>query len=336
MEKIPLDVLHRRVVPSAETTDAGIVLDAAFGEDAAMTRIGNNILASHLEPIVGAIDNIGWLAMHAACNDVAARGIQPRWVVLLVLVPGVDDKGILVQILRDARHAAEKLGVSIIREHAGYSAGITEPLVDVIAMGNLDGKIPVEKGGAHMGDHVLITKGIALEGTAILAHEFEDIVQGFNITAKELHEAKGLMNEVNAIPEALILGEYGASTMHDVRRGGIVGTLVEIAHASRLCIQIDATLIPRRTVVDHFVETFKFDPLRMISSGALVATIPSEKINDAKQKLTEKNIIFADIGRVIDGKGVIVLSESKIEHCREIRSEDDEFARMWQLYSRQN
>ncbi|MBN2568917.1 MAG: hydrogenase expression/formation protein HypE [Deltaproteobacteria bacterium] len=336
MSKITLDVLHRRVVPSAETADVGIVSDTAFGEDVAMTRIGNDILASCLEPIVGAIDHIGWLAMHAACNDVAARGIQPRWVVLLVLVPGVDDKGILVQIMRDARRAAEKLGVSIIREHAGYSAGTTEPLVDVIALGNVGGEIPVKKGGAHMGDHVLITKGIALEGAAILAHEFADIARGFNITARELREAKGLMNEVNAVPDALILAEYGASTMHDVRRGGILGTLVEMAHASRLCIQIDASLIPVHPVVNHFAETFKFDPLRMVSSGSLVAAVPPERIDDAKQKLAEKSIIFEDIGRVIDGDGVIVLSDGKIEHYREIRCEDDEFARMRQLYPRQD
>ena len=52
-------------------------------------------------------------------------------------------------------------------------------------------------------------------------------------------------------------------------------------------------------LVDHFTQTFKFDPSRMVSSGSLVATIPPENINDAKQKLTEKNIIFADIGRVM-------------------------------------
>jgi len=334
--KLSLDVLHRRAVPSVEPVDGGIVLDPAFGEDAATAHLCNDVLASHLEPVTGAMDNIGWLAMHSACNDVAVSGIQPRWVVLLVLVPSGDDKGLLVQIMRDARRAAKQLGVAIIREHAGYSAGITTPLVDVIAMGNVDGKVPVKKGGSHMGDHVLITKGIALEGTAILAHEFEDIARGFKITARELREAKGLINEVSAVPQALILAEHGASTMHDVRRGGILGTLVEMARAAKLCIQIDATLIPIHPMVDRFAETFKFDPLRMISSGALVATVPPEKIDDAKKKLVEKNIIFAEIGRVIDGDGVIVLSESKIEHYRQIRSEDDEFARMWRLYPRQD
>ena len=335
MTEISLDVLYKRVVPSAETDDGGIVLNATFGEDAFMTCSGNDILASHLEPIVGVIDNIGWLAVHAACNDVAASGIQPRWVVIMVLVPCSSDQGLAVQIMRDAMRAAEKLGVSIIREHVGYSAGITMPLVDVTAMGNVDGRIPVKSGRAHMGDHVLITKGIALEGTAIMAHDFKDIARGFKISADELHEARGLLNEISVVPEALILAEHGASIMHDVRRCGIVGTLVEMAHASSLCIQIDASLIPIHPVVDHFAETFRFNPLRMISSGTLAATVTPAKIDDVKQKLAEKGIIFADIGRVIDGDGVIVLSEKTIEHYREIRREDDEIARMRKLYPRQ-
>ena len=75
MSKFSLDVLQRRVFPFAKADDPDIVLGAAFGEDVALTRVGGDILVSHIDPIVGAIGNIGWLAVHVACNDVAASGL---------------------------------------------------------------------------------------------------------------------------------------------------------------------------------------------------------------------------------------------------------------------
>ena len=90
MSKFSLDVLERRVFPFAKAQDTDIVLGAAFGEDVALTRVGGDILVSHVDPIVGAIGNIGWLAVHVACNDVATSGVPPRWILLLVMVPRLE------------------------------------------------------------------------------------------------------------------------------------------------------------------------------------------------------------------------------------------------------
>jgi hydrogenase maturation factor len=87
MSKFSLDVLQKRVFPFTQSNDSDVILGAAFGEDVALTRVGGDILVSHVDPIVGAIGEIGWLAVHVACNDVAAAGIPPRWLLLLVLVP---------------------------------------------------------------------------------------------------------------------------------------------------------------------------------------------------------------------------------------------------------
>ena len=102
MSKFSLDILQRRVFPFVKADDPDILLGAAFGEDVALTRIGDDILVSHLDPIVGAIGDIGWLAVHVACNDVATAGIRPRWLLLLVLVPRMEDEELLEQIMRDS------------------------------------------------------------------------------------------------------------------------------------------------------------------------------------------------------------------------------------------
>jgi hydrogenase expression/formation protein HypE len=115
-------------------------LGAAFGEDVALTRVGGDILISHVDPIVGAIGNIGWLAVHVACNDVATSGAPPRWILVLVLVPTSGDEDLLEQIMRDANRAAKEIGVSIIGGHTGYTSGISRPLVAVTALGSASGR----------------------------------------------------------------------------------------------------------------------------------------------------------------------------------------------------
>jgi len=334
MSKFSLDVLEKRVFPFVGNNDPDIILGAAFGEDVALTRIGGDVLVSHVDPIVGAISNIGWLAVHVACNDIATSGAPPRWILLLVLVPALDDEDLLEQIMRDASRAAKEIGVSIIGGHTGYSSGLSRSLVAVTAMGTASGRKLVRTSGAQTGDHVLVTKGIALEGTAILAQDFSDIAQGFGLSEQDLEEAHHLLGEVSVVPEALILAEHGATTMHDVTRGGILETLLELAQLSKVCIEVDDSRLPIPSVVGRFAQAFQFDPLRMISSGTLAATVPPDRIADVTGALTKIGTLSADVGRVTDGVGVRLHRKEETLHYRRIRCEEDELARMWTLYPR--
>ena len=334
MSKFSLDVLERCVFPFVKTEDPDVLLGAAFGEDVALTRIGGDVLVSHVDPIVGAIGNIGWLAVHVACNDIATTGVRPRWILLLVLVPTLHDEDLLKQIMHDADRAAKEIGASIIGGHTGYSSGLSRSLVAVTALGTASGRTLVRTAGAQIGDHVLITKGIALEGTASLAQDFCDVAERIGLTQQDLEKAKELMNEVSVIPEALALAEHGASSMHDVTRGGLLETLLETSLLSGVGIELDISQVPIRPIVARFAETFQFDPLRMISSGTLAATVPADRLAGASDALTKIGVISADVGRVIDGAGVRILREGETTDYRDIRCEEDELARLWTAYPR--
>lgn len=334
MSKFSLDVLQRCVYPFVETNDPDVILGAAFGEDVALTRVGGDILVSHVDPIVGAIENIGWLAVHVACNDIATTGAPPRWILLLVLVPSMDDEDLLKQIMRDAHRAAGEVGASIIGGHTGYSSGLSRPLVAVTALGFASGRKLLRTSGAKIGDHVLVTKGIAMEGTAILAHDFSDVAQALGLGKEEVDKAKDLIHEVSVLPEALALAKHGATAMHDVTRGGLLETLLEISIPSHIGIEVDTSRLPIHPVVDSFARAFRFDPLRMISSGTLAATVPPESLAEATAALNEIGVLWADVGQVTDGAGVRILSRGKTDHYRQILCEQDELARMWTLYPR--
>jgi len=334
MSKFSLDVLNRRVFAHTRSEDPDVILGAVFGEDAALTRVGGDILASHLDPIVGAVKEIGWLAVHVTCNDIAATGIPPRWILPLVLVPRPEDEALLGEIMGDARRAADELGVSIIGGHTGYSAGLSRPLVAVTALGVAAGRRPVRTEGAQVGDRVVVTKAIALEGTAILAHDFADVAQRLGLDEDTLKEARALMARISCVPEALALADSGATSMHDVTRGGVLETLLEMAQLSRVMIEVDADLLPLPPVIARFAEAFEFDPLRMISSGTLAATIPPDREDEVRRRLGELGVPVALVGTVSEGSGVRVRSGAGDVHYTEARCEEDELARMWVRYPR--
>jgi len=334
MSKFSLEVLERRVFPFVKTDDPDVILGAAFGEDVALTRVGGDVLVSHVDPIVGAIGNIGWLAVHVACNDIATSGAPPRWVLLLVLVPTSDDEELLEQIMFDADRAVKEIGASIIGGHTGYSLGLSRPLVAVTALGAASGRRLVWTGGAQVGDHVLVTKGIAIEGTAILAEDFRDVARRLGLSRKDLEEAKGLMGDVSVIPEALLLAEHGATAMHNVTRGGLLETLLEISHLSKVGMDVDASRLSIAPVVARFAEAFQFDPLRMISSGTLAATMPADRVGVVKAALAGLGVLSTDVGMVTEGIGVRLALDNETIYHDQIRCEEDELARMWALYPR--
>ena len=334
MSKFSLLDIEKHVFPFVGTDDPDVILGPAFGEDVALTLIGDDVLVSHVDPIIGAIGNIGWLAVHVACNDIATSGAPPRWILLLVLVPTKDDMDLLEQIMRDAKRASNEIGISIIGGHTGYSSGLSRPLVAVTALGIATDRQPLRTNGAQVGDHVLVTKGIALEGTAILAQDFEDVALRSGLTRQDLGEARKLMSEVSVVQEALVLAEHGATSMHDVTRGGVLETLLEIALLSNVGISIDASRVPIPPIVSQFARAFQFDPLKMISSGTLAATVPPERMSHVTDSLRKAGVPFADVGRVTDGVGVLLLREDGNVHYRETHCEEDELARMWTLYPR--
>jgi hydrogenase expression/formation protein HypE len=249
-------------------------------------------------------------------------------------VPRMEDEELLEQIMRDASRAAKEIDVAIIGGHTGYSAGLARPLVAVTALGTASGYEPVRTGGAHVGDRVLVTKGVALEGTAILAQDFVDVARELGLSEGELVKGRRVMAQVSVVSEALALAEQGATAMHDVTRGGLLETLLEIALLSNVGIEVEFARLPIPPIVTRFAQAFRFDPLRMISSGTLAVTVPPECVEGVRRALTDLETPFAFVGRVVEGAGVRVHRDGEVAHYTEIRCEDDELARMWALYPR--
>lgn len=332
MSKFSLETLNQFVHPHIHCVDPDVILGPVFGEDVALTRIQDGILVSHLDPIIGAVKNIGWLAVHVACNDIATSGAPPRWILPLVLVPNKRDEIMLGEIMQDIGRAARETSVSIIGGHSGYSASLTRALVAVTALGTLYKQEPVRTQGAQVGDHLFVTKSIALEGTAILAYDFSKVAVEKGLTNQDLQEARSLSKEISIIPEAILLAKLGASAMHDVTRGGLLETLLEMSNLAGLGMYIYQEAIPIYPIVERFAKAFQFEPLQMISSGTLLAAIPPAKVQLTEKSLQEHQIPFADIGEFVRGEGVDLLHARGITHFDKLQPDADELARIWEIY----
>jgi hydrogenase expression/formation protein HypE len=97
---------------------------------------------------------------------------------------------------------------------------------------------------------------------------------------------------------------------------------------------VEFSRLPIPSVISRFAQAFQFDPLRMISSGTLVVTVPPDRAEEVSKALEELGTPFAFVGRITEGGGVHILRDGKAMHYIEIRCEEDELARMWTLYPR--
>ncbi|MEA3346893.1 MAG: AIR synthase family protein [Candidatus Auribacterota bacterium] len=333
MSKFSNDIMNKYIF-SRFSPSKDVVVGPGMGIDVAITRLKDKMfLVSHLDPIVGAIKRIGWLAVHIACNDIATAGVSPSWILPLILLPEQWEEKMLDEITKDILIAAKETGVSVIGGHTGYAPGSLKPLVAITALGISEGEY-ITAAGAKDGDAIVITKGAGIEGTAIIAEDFGDILKEKQINQNIIRKAKGYINDISVIPEALIMRRY-ANAMHDATRGGVMEALLEIANASGVDIEVYRDRIPVREETKIFSERLDFDPLWMIGSGALVISLCENKVEEALQGLADLNIAASCIGRVKKGKGKVLLHEGNKQKLHEKPiPEKDELAKLWRSYPR--
>jgi len=290
--------------------DPDVLVGPSYGEDAAIIKVGERIMVVHSNPITGAIKSIGWLAVHIACNDIAVRGARPRWILPIIYLPFKAAEKDIDKITEQIDLAAKELGVMIVGGHTEYTYGLERVMIAMTAIGICQDNKYVITGGARPGDLVLMTKAAAIEGTSILASDFEKILKERGVPDKVIERCKEFIKEISVVKEALLLSKVGVNSMHDPTEGGIIAGLAEIAYASKVLIKVWEEKIPIRRETRIVCEALEIDPLRLISSGVLIATIPFEIAEEGISLLKEHGIECNIIGEVKEGEGLLVVRRS--------------------------
>lgn len=294
--KPPLEVLKRYVWPRIGSYDPAVLLGPSPGEDAAIIKTGRPYIAVHVDPISGSVKLLGWLAVHIVSNDIATRGMRPRWLLPTIFLPPNSGEDVLDEITSQMDIAARELGAAIVGGHTEVTTAVERPLVVMAAIG--EGDRYVTTGGAKAGDVVLMTKSAALEAAAILATDFRDRLKASGVPEDVLERAAGFIKQVSVVKEALLLSDI-ATAMHDPTEGGVLAGLAEMAYASGVTIKVDPGSIRISEEAAVLCSAVGLDPLSTLSSGVLLATVPRERLQEALQRLKEAGVEATVIGEVV-------------------------------------
>ncbi len=225
------------------------------------------------DPITAAGARAGWLGLHVACNDVAANGAAPVAVLLTILAPEGAPARAVAAVMRDAHRAARELGVEIVGGHTEVTPGLPRLLLALTAVGRVPRGRLLTSAGARPGDALILTKAAGLEGTAVLAHDLADTLRG-RVPAAALRRARGFLREISVVPDALAAASAGATALHDVTEGGVLGAVHEMVTASGVGCVVRADAIPVRAETRAICAALGLDPLRLLGSGALLVATP--------------------------------------------------------------
>lgn len=292
--KVPREVLDAYVIGRTGATDDRVVIGPAYGEDTGAVALDGGMLVVSTDPISLAVDRVGTLGVAVACNDVAASGAEPAWLTVVMFLHD-DDPALIDTITAQLDAAASDLGVAIVSGHSEYAPSMDRPMLVLTAFGLTDRYIPT--GGAEVGDVLLMTKTAATEGTAILASDFgEDL----DVGADALTDGRSYYERLSVVEEAMALAPV-ATAMHDPTEGGLVNGLLELAVASDVALEVDASAIPVTATTRALCAAAGVDPLRIFSSGVLLAAVPEAAVDEALNRVAAAGREASVIGRVTEG-----------------------------------
>lgn len=303
-----------------------VLVHAGLGEDCAVIDFGEEVCLVTSDPITGAAEGVGELAVHVSCNDIAANGGTPVGVQVVLLLPEHTKEEDISHIMEDIQVTAAGLGVEVIGGHTEITSKVAEPVVSVTAIGRAPKTRYVTSKGAKAGDAIVITKGVGIEATAILARDFGHLLP-FKVTPEE---TLTFTKQLSVVSEGLLAAEFGVHAMHDITEGGLLGAVREICQAAGVGAEIreEDVAVPELTkaICDHL----QLDPLALLSSGSMLIVTPHGQ--ELTERLSEIQVPAFVVGRIIEGDHPIVIRKTGQKEAITAHVEDE----LWKFFAKQD
>ncbi len=207
-------------------------------DDAGVFRISENqALVQTLDFFTPIVDDPFWFGKIAAANalsDVYAMGGRPVTALSIVCFPEGDmEPKILAQILAGAEETINESGAVLV---GGHSVKDKELKYGLSITGLIDPKNLITNAGAKAGDVLYLTKPL---GTGIVSTAIKRDACPEELIVRIMQQMATLNKD--AAEEAV---KIGAHAMTDVTGFGFLGHALEMAKASNVTLEIDASAIP--------------------------------------------------------------------------------------------
>ena len=297
--KLDSELLKRIVFNKITFRSDDVKVRPGIGEDCAVMDFGDYECIMSTDPITAAVSDIGRLAIHITCNDIASNGVQPLGIMLAVMLPEGTTADDVEHIMGQAAETAAALKVEIIGGHTEITPAVKQPVIVSTAIGKAVNGTSQSGNDMQSGDYVMMTKSAGLEGSGIIACDYGHRLAGF-MTEEEIKTAVSFLDRVSVVKEGIAAGKVGTHGMHDITEGGILGAVWEMCQIAGKGVQIWEDKIPMEPETARICEFFHIDPLRLISSGSMVIIIPADKKDEMEAAMAEAGVACSIIGRIED------------------------------------
>lgn len=335
--KLRPESLRKHVLDKFKSHDPSVILQADIGIDAAAVKACDEVLVGvHPDPISGAIKHLGTLSIVIPANDVAMIGAYPKFFTSVILLPEGSSEDLVDTITDSMKKALDRYGALMVGGHTEFTDGVKRPMTITTAFGILKLSNLVDVRNIKEGDLIIVSKYAGIEGTAVLSSDFRETLMARGVSEKILNEGEEMINLISVVEEATLLSREGlVSGMHDPTEGGLLGGLAEMAYSSGKLIKVYADKIPIHEATMKVTEALGIDPLRILSSGALLASVPRERVEEALSLLKKNNIEASVIGEVLsrrdrEGPLLEVLRGDSREYFYDPYVED-EVMKLWSM-----
>jgi hydrogenase maturation factor len=296
-------------------SDASVIVGPGIGRDVAVLDLGGpSLILAKSDPITFATDEIGFYAVAVNANDIVTAGGVPRHFLATLLLPEArTDARLVSSILTQLAQACATHGICLVGGHTEVTAGLDRPIVAGMMLGDVPRDALITNAGAQVGDAILLTKAVAVEGTSVIAREMRPSLLGAGFDPAWIDRCARMLHDpgISVVPDArAILSAVRPHAMHDPTEGGLATALWEMAVAAGVCIELDAHAIPILPETSALCQQLGLDPLGLLASGSLLAAVAPYDVPDAIAACHSRGIPCVQIARIVPGEPAVIMVQA--------------------------
>ena len=245
--------------------------------------------------------DIGTLAVHGTCNDLAVSGATPCFMTLNAFVEEGLEIVLLDRLVASIARAAAETGVAVVAGDTkvlrrGEGGGL---YLATTGVGVAPPELDLSMAAIRPGDRVLVSGPVGNHGIAVMLAREEFGMRG---------DLQSDSASVIPFTEAL-LPMSGLRFMRDPTRGGLATVCHELNHFTGLGIRLQQAQVPINEPVQSVCDMLGYDPLFLACEGRVVAVMAPDQAEAALAawRALPGGGAAAIVGRIDARAGAVVL-----------------------------
>ncbi len=270
-----------------------------YGTELSGSAPGETVFAS-VGPLPG-YEQMPWRQVTAAANAFAAGNALCQGMLLSGILPVSLEEPDLKRLTGRFQQEAADRGTKFYDVRLQVLDSVSAPQFFVTAFGLSREKPALLRPGQDL----IMTREIALAGTAALAGKYEREL-GSRFPPSFVERAKSFERFMPLAGDAKVLSGFRALPVHCLGQGGIFQALWEMAERAGVGLTVDLKKIPVRQESIELCEYFDINPYAFYSAGALL--IAADQTDALLGAFAAADVPAAVIGKVIDSHDRVIMN----------------------------